>query len=106
MTPRSYRTHPDRFAAVGAEVCDWLRAEPGLTAQAVLQRLRQQHGSRRFPDRLRRTLQRRLKDWRSQLPGSLFDDGELTIFLGVRQHDRERKRDLYEGFDILTAAVL
>jgi len=57
------RRRPDPFVAVADRLRGWFEAEPWRTAHEILDRLQGEQPSV-FPDRLLRTLQRRLKDWR------------------------------------------
>ena len=63
-SPRTYRTRPDPFAAVWAEVEERLRAEPRLMAKTLFDWLRQRHPGR-FVDAHRRTFERRVRQWRA-----------------------------------------
>ena len=62
--PRSWRTRPDPFAEVWAEVETQLRAQPGLQAKTLFADLQRRYPGR-FGDGQLRTLQRRLKAWRA-----------------------------------------
>ena len=63
--PRDYRTRPDPFADVWAEVASRLEAEPKLRAVTLFGWLQQQHPGR-FPDSQRRTFERRVRQWRGE----------------------------------------
>jgi hypothetical protein len=63
--PRSYRTRPDPFADVVAEIQQRLEMMPELTARQLLGELQVQHPGK-FADGLLRTLQRRVAEWRQQ----------------------------------------
>jgi len=63
--PRWWRTRPDPFATVRAEVTQWLSANPERTAKSVFVDL-QQHYPGQFPHAQLRTLQRRVQAWRAQ----------------------------------------
>jgi len=63
--PHTWRTRPDPFESVWAEVCRWLAADPGHTAQSVLNELQQRYPEQ-FPDSQLRTMQRRVREWRAQ----------------------------------------
>ncbi|MDP1806452.1 MAG: IS21 family transposase, partial [Acidimicrobiales bacterium] len=65
-SPRTYRTRPDPFAAVWAEVEERLRAEPRLTAKTLFVGLRGQHPGRFF-DSHRRTFEWRVRRWRARV---------------------------------------
>jgi hypothetical protein len=60
---RDWRTRADPFETVWPEILLWLDAEPDRTAKELLGRLRGEHPGQ-FPERLLRTLQRRVKQWR------------------------------------------
>jgi hypothetical protein len=63
---RRGRRRPDPFVTVTAQVREWFEAEPWRTSRELFERLQEeQPGS--FPDGQRRTLQRRLKEWRREL---------------------------------------
>ncbi|MBA3939199.1 MAG: IS21 family transposase, partial [Planctomycetes bacterium] len=62
---RRYRTRDDPFAAVWeTELVPLLRAEPSLKALTLLGDLQERH-PQGFEDRLLRTLQRRVREWRA-----------------------------------------
>ena len=60
------RRRPDPFVTVTARVREWFEAEPWRTSRELFERLQQEQPGA-FPDGQRRTLQRRLKDWRREL---------------------------------------
>ena len=60
---RHWRTRKDPFEAVWPRVLGWLQDQPDRTAVQLLERL-QAENPEQFPDRLTRTLQRRIKVWR------------------------------------------
>jgi len=59
------RRRPDPLVAVTAQLREWFEAEPWRTARELLERLQAAHPGA-YPDGLLRTLQRRLKIWRSE----------------------------------------
>ena len=59
-----------RWNAVTAELRAWFDADPSQTGRALLERLQGEHPDR-YPDRLLRTLQRRLKVWRGEMAKAL-----------------------------------
>ena len=59
-----WRTRPDPFAAVWAEVRGHLEREPGLEARTLFEALQRQSPGQ-FADGQLRTLQRRIKTWRA-----------------------------------------
>jgi hypothetical protein len=62
---RRYRTRPDPFAEVWREeLVPMLKAMPSLRATTLLEELQRRHPGR-FPDRLLRSLQRRVAHWRA-----------------------------------------
>jgi hypothetical protein len=64
------RRRPDPLVTVTPRLREWFDAEPWRTASELLERLQgEQPGL--FPDRLLRTLQRRLKDWRREVAHKL-----------------------------------
>jgi hypothetical protein len=64
------RRRPDPLAAVTDELRAWFDADPASTGRQLLERLQATHpGS--YPDGLVRTVQRRLKIWRSEMAHAL-----------------------------------
>lgn len=64
--PRHWRTRADPFAAVWeSEVVPELERDAGLQALTLLEWLQEQHPGQ-YPDKLLRTLQRRVKEWRAR----------------------------------------
>jgi hypothetical protein len=61
--PRHWRTRKDPFETVWPLVRSWLEAEPDRTAKELLQRLQQERPDD-FPDRMLRTMGRRVREWR------------------------------------------
>jgi hypothetical protein len=61
--PRHWRTHKDEFEGVWPKVQEWLEEKPERTARNILTQLQDEHAGE-FSDRLLRTLQRRVKEWR------------------------------------------
>lgn len=61
---RSWRTRKDPFAAVWPIIREWLELAPDTTALELLGRLQAERPAE-FPDHQLRTLQRRVKEWRS-----------------------------------------
>ena len=60
------RRRPDPFVTVTARVRAWFEAEPWRTARELFERLQEEQPGA-FPDGQRRTLQRRLKQWRREM---------------------------------------
>jgi len=61
-----WRTCPDPFEAVSAQLREWFEAEPWRTSRELLERLQGEHPGV-YPDGQLRTLQRRLKGWRREV---------------------------------------
>lgn len=75
---RNWRTRKDPFEAVWPTIIGWLDTEPDRTAKELLERL-QHTQEEEFPDTQLRTLQRRIKQWRSARARELvFGDGALA----------------------------
>jgi hypothetical protein len=81
--PRLYRTRPDPFAAVWAEVEAELTAHPERTAKAAFEHLQERYPGV-FPATQLRTLQRRVQEWRMRTILA-FDDQWLREELLVRR---------------------
>ena len=69
-SPRDYRTRKDPFETVWPEILLWLQETPDATAKSLMARLHVQFPDQ-FPDCQLRTLQRRIRDWRSVMARSL-----------------------------------
>lgn len=80
--PRHWRTRKDPFESVWSEICRWLEAEPDQTGLHLFQRLQRTYPGV-FPDGQLRTLQRRLKDWRTQAARRLVFGVEHNTFKTV-----------------------
>lgn len=64
--PRVWRTRQDPFQTVwSSELVPQLECSPGLQALTLLESLQERHPGE-YPDKLLRTLQRRVKDWRAR----------------------------------------
>ena len=63
---RYWRSRVDPFVEVSSRLRSWLEAEPDLQATDLLARL-QDECPGRYPDKLLRTLQRRVRDWRREI---------------------------------------
>ena len=61
---RDWRTRADPFEGAWSQMRAWLDAEPDRTARELFERLQAAHPGT-FPDGQLRTLQRRVKEWRS-----------------------------------------
>jgi hypothetical protein len=72
------RRRPDPLAAVTDELRAWFNADPASTGRQLLERLQATHPGF-YPDGLVRTVQRRLKIWRSEMAHALvFGRGAQT----------------------------
>jgi hypothetical protein len=65
------RRRPDPLIRVTAELRTWFEAEPWRTGSELLDKLQAEHPGD-YPDKLLRTLQRRLKSWRSEQANALL----------------------------------
>jgi hypothetical protein len=79
--PRSYRTRVDPFESVWPRVQQWLNEQPDATAKTLFQRLQEETPTPFGPGQLR-TLQRRVKEWRTAIARRLVlgagDEGEVV----------------------------
>jgi hypothetical protein len=64
--PRHWRTRPDPFESVWPRVCEWLQTDPDLTGMELFERLQLEKPGG-FSSGQLRTLQRRLKQWRTNM---------------------------------------
>jgi hypothetical protein len=64
--PRSWRTRIDPFETTWPTIELWLNEQPDAKAKDLFQRIREQTGERFEPGQLR-TLQRRVKEWRTEI---------------------------------------
>lgn len=79
--PRNWRTRKDPFEGVWPQICRKLEQKPETTGKSLLLEL-QKHYPGKFPDSVLRTLQRRVKTWRSQSLITFNDEwlqGEVLI---------------------------
>jgi hypothetical protein len=72
------RRRPDPLVAVTTELRMWFETEPWRTAHQLLERLQEQRPGE-YPEKLLRTLQRRVKVWRRERTNELV--------FGARSHD-------------------
>ena len=63
-TRRGQRTRPDPFGGVWCEILNWLQQQPDLKAAELLDRLMARYPGR-YSRRQPRTLQRRVRQWRT-----------------------------------------
>ena len=80
--PRRGRRRPDPFAAVTAQVREWFDAEPWRTSRELFERLQDEQPGV-FPDGQRRTLQRRLKEWRHEMAHKMVVGAEVEEKTGL-----------------------
>ena len=83
--PKRGRRRPDPLAAVSEQLRAWFDEEPWRTSRELLDKLQSEHPDR-YPDGLLRTVQRRLKTWRSEHALSLVFEG-----LGTRAIARTKE---------------
>jgi len=76
--PRTWRTKPDPFAAVWPWLLEQLQAHPEACAKDLFQQLQKEHPGV-FPDSQLRTLQRRVKQWRSEIARLLIMSSEEAL---------------------------
>ena len=76
------RRRPDPFAAVTDTLRDWFEAEPWRSSGELLDRLRTTHPDMFKPGQLR-TLQRRVKSWRSEAAHKLVFGASAAAFASV-----------------------
>ena len=69
-TPRQWRTRKDPFEMVWPEILLWLQAEPDATAKSLFLRLCRKYPGQ-FQDGQLRTLQRRIRQWRTVMAKDL-----------------------------------
>ncbi|MBU4445446.1 hypothetical protein KJ656_10240, partial [bacterium] len=63
--PHYWRTRKDPFIEVWDEICSWLEEHPERTSKSLFDDLQQRYPDQ-FKDSQLRTLQRRVKEWRSK----------------------------------------
>ena len=68
--PRSWRTRADPFETCWPTLETWLNEQPDITAKLLFQRL-QESATQQFDAGQLRTLQRRVKQWRTEIARSL-----------------------------------
>jgi hypothetical protein len=68
--PRTYRTRADPFEAVWPQVERWLNEQPAINAKDLFLRLEESMPGA-FPRGQLRTLQRRVRQWRSEIARQL-----------------------------------
>jgi hypothetical protein len=77
---RYWQTRIDPFQSVWTEVQDYLDKQPDMTAKEIFERLKENHPGEFKPGQLR-TLQRRIKSWRSKVARQLLngEQNELNV---------------------------
>lgn len=81
--PRQWRTRLDPFANTWALVEQWLNDQPDANAKELLQRLQQADAT--IPDNLLRTLQRRVREWRTAVARRLV----IGAFAAAPEDEKE-----------------
>jgi DNA-binding XRE family transcriptional regulator len=84
---RRWRTRNDPFAAVWDEVAEQLGSHPELQALTLLEWLQDTYPGQ-YPDKLLRTLQRRIKDWRAR-----YGPDKEVMFPQIRAPGRQGLSD-------------
>jgi len=94
--PRTYRTRVDPFEAAWPQVQLWLNEQPDANAKELFIRLQESTPST-FPPGQLRTLQRRVKQWRSEIARKLVlglesetEIGRQTCSAGASIHSEAR----------------
>ena len=77
VKPRG-RRRPDPLEAVTSNLKAWFEADPGITGRQLLGRLQAAHPDE-YPDKLIRTVQRRLKVWRRERAKALVLGPSATL---------------------------
>ncbi|MDU6671324.1 MAG: transposase family protein [Bradyrhizobium sp.] len=72
------RRRPDPLVAVTDDLQSWFHADPSLSGRQLLDRLQAEHPGE-YPDRLVRTVQRRLKIWRSAVAHELVFGRDQSV---------------------------
>ena len=93
--PKRGRRRPDPFVDVTDRLQEWFEAEPWHTSRELLERLQEEYPGR-YPDKLLRTLQRRVKVWRQNKAH------ELVFGPGQSNDETTEPRD---GTDPVRASV-
>lgn len=93
--PHTWRTRPDPFEDVWPMVQAWLNDEPDTTAKDLFLRLNAEQPGRFKPSQLR-TLQRRVKEWRTAIArrlvlGCNYESDSQTVPFAVNVEAIERK---------------
>jgi hypothetical protein len=80
--PKRERRRPDPLVAVTADLRNWFDQEPWRTGRELLERLQAEKPGE-YPDALLRTVQRRLKAWRSERAHALVFGATATTVAGL-----------------------
>lgn len=90
--PRHWRTRPDPLASVWSSECvPLLEANPRLLPQTLLEVLQDRHGGKAYPDRLLRTMQRRVKEWKA-----LHGPAQDVVFRQIHEPGQQGLSDFTE----------
>ena len=99
---RAWRTRADPFEAVWvSQIEPMLQRSPALSPLTLLEHLQSIHGEESFPDKLLRTLQRRVKRW-------LHQEGPAREVMFRQEHDQflgvpvPQLRKLAKSYDLLS----
>jgi hypothetical protein len=84
--PKRSRRRPDPLVSVTEQLRSWFTADPTRTGRELLERLQSEYPDC-YPAGLLRTLQRRLKVWRSEMAQALVFGGAVPPELGGRQSE-------------------
>lgn len=102
---RDWRTRTDPFEAVWeSELVAMLEQHPGLSATTLLEYL-QEHYPGQYPDSLKRTLQRRVKQWRALHGPSktvMFRQHHAPGALAISDFTRLKRVEVRVGGEVLT----
>lgn len=99
--PRHWRTRKDPFETAWSAILEWLEIDPDQTGKDLFERLQRQYPGV-YPDGQLRTLQRRLKQWRSQMARKLIlgvqhGATSLSIINGSRAASAARAADCHQS---------
>ena len=86
-----WRTREDPFESIWPTICEWLASRPDQTGRQIFDRLQSEHPGL-YPDCQLRTLQRRLKNWRTQAARKLVF-GVYDGALGAGSHSSSIQRE-------------
>ncbi len=86
--PRTWRTRIDPFESSWSTVERWLQEQPHATAKGLFQRLREETNIPFDPGQLR-TLQRRVKEWRTEIARRLVFGADPGANCAAREREEE-----------------